>query len=152
MRLLPRWKHIHDIDQPDDVYLSRLMLARTPWFGLYLHVIRRPDWAQCQHDHPWAFLTIILRGGYEEHIGTSTFIRRPGYVGYRPRGFEHRIVRLLNGNAVTLVVRGRNHEKWGFRTLLGWVHWEKYRDMALAQRVLWCDDSKPPEYTGTGRA
>ena len=135
-----RWKHIPDIDNPTDVYLSRLMLVRLPWVGVYLHVIRRPDWAQCQHDHPWAFVTCILRGGYEEEVGGQCFVRRPGYVGYRPRGFEHRITRLLGETAVTLVVRFKNHEEWGFRTALGKVDWRKYMSWPLALRVAWCDD------------
>lgn len=137
----PRWKQIEDIDRPGDVYLSRLMLVRTAWFGLYLHIIRRPDWAQCQHDHPWAFITVILKGGYEEQVGARSFVRRPGYIGYRPRSFEHRITRLLNGNAITLVFRFRNHEHWGFRTWGGKVSWQRYVSWAAPLRVLWCDDS-----------
>jgi hypothetical protein len=80
MRLF-RWKHIVDIDNPADVYLSRLMLLKTPWFGIYFHVIRRPDWAHCQHDHPWPFVTCILRGGYEEEVGGQLFVRRPDTSG-----------------------------------------------------------------------
>ena len=140
-RLVPRWKQIADIDT-GDVYLSRLMLVRLPWIGVYVHVIRRQDWAQCQHDHPWSFLTFILRGGYEEQVGDRTFIRRPGYIGYRPRSFEHRITRLLSGPAVTLVIRFRNHESWGFRTNLGKVEWRRYLAWPLATRVAWCDDQE----------
>lgn len=138
-----RWKHIHDIDNPSDIYLSRLVLVWTPWFGLYLHIIRRPDWAHCQHDHPWAFTTLILRGGYEEEIGKVVAIRKPGYIGYRPRRFEHRITRLLKGPAVTLVLRGRNHESWGFRGADGMhIGWQKYLGAPLRLRVLWCDEAQ----------
>lgn len=141
--MIPRWKHIEDIDRPGDVYLSRLMLLKAPWLGVYLHVIRRPDWAHCQHDHPWAFATLILRGGYEEMVGEQLHVRPPGYFGYRPRGFEHRITRLLDGNAVTLVVRLRNHEEWGFRTASGGrIPWRKYLASSTALRVFWCDDRK----------
>lgn len=136
----PRWKLIHDLDHPEDVYISRLMLVKTPLFGVYLHVIRRADFARCQHDHPWSFVTIILRGGYEEEVGEQLFIRRPGFIGYRPRSFEHRITRLLNGPAVTLVFRGRDHESWGFRTLHGKVNWQRYLSWSGRLRVLWCDD------------
>src|SRR4051812_18410184 len=109
MRLIPQWKHIEDIDRPGDVYLSRLMLIRTPLFGLYLHIIRRPDWSKCQHDHPWSFITLILRGGYEERLsGTRPSFASRATSGRRPRTFEHAITRLLNGPAVTLVLRGRN--------------------------------------------
>lgn len=141
-RLLPQWKHIADIDRPEEIYLSRLMLIRTPLFGLYLHIIRRPDWAHCQHDHPWSFTTLILRGGYEEEVGDQTFVRRPGYVGHRPRTFEHRIVRLLNGPALTLVFRGPNHESWGFRLRVTGekIAWQRYTALSQRLRVLWCDD------------
>lgn len=136
-----KWKQIVDIDQPDSVYLSRLMLIRLPWLGVYFHIIRRTDWSHCQHDHPWAFVTLILRGGYEEQVGEDVFVRRPGYIGYRPRNFEHRITRLLKGNAWSLVIRFRNHESWGFRTVNGdKVPWGAYVNWPKATRVLWCND------------
>jgi hypothetical protein len=138
---LPQWKHIVDIDQTESVYLSRLMLARTRLFGVYLHVIRRPDWSTCQHDHPWSFATLILWGGYEERVGDRTYVRRPGYFGYRPRRFEHRITRLLRGKAITIVFRGPNHEEWGFRTAAGKVSWREYMTWTTSLRVLWCDDA-----------
>jgi len=136
-----RWKHIHDLDHPESVYLSRLMLVKLPWVGVYLHIIRRADYARCQHDHPWPFVTFILRGGYEEQVGEKLFVRRPGYVGFRPRSFEHRITRLLSDVAVTLVVRGPDHIAWGFRTNNGErLLWEQYIKLPAKLRVLWCDD------------
>lgn len=139
--LMPRWKHIEDLDRPGETYLSRLMLVKRSWIGVYLHIIRRDDWTRCQHDHPWAFSTLILRGGYEEQVGDHVFVRRPGYFGYRPRSFEHRITRLLDGDAVTLVVRFRNYDSWGFRTITGKMDWRRYLALPGAQRVAWCDDS-----------
>ena len=108
---------------------------------MYLHIIRRADWAHCQHDHPWAFTTIILRGGYEEQVGDELFVRKPGYIGYRPRTFEHRITRLLSDTAVTLVLRGPNHDSWGFRTAIGKVDWQRYVSWPTDRRVLWCDET-----------
>lgn len=143
MKFWPTWKQIHDIDHPSDIYLSRLMLVKTSWLGVYLHTIRRPDWARCQHDHPWAFVTCILRGGYVEEVGGQTFTRKPGYIGYRPRSFEHRITELLNGPALTLVVRFRNHDSWGFRLPTGVkMSWERYVKVPGYLRVLWCSDGE----------
>ena len=135
-----RWRHIEDIDHPGDVYLSRLMLVQTRWFGIYFHIIRRPDWSRCEHDHPWSFVTLILRGGYVEKIGGKLFTRRPGYVGYRSRAFEHSVVKLLNGNSWSLVFRGPNHESWGFRTPEGKTPWQRYISLPNALRVLWCSE------------
>lgn len=137
---LPFWKHIVDLDSPTDLYLSRLMLIKTRWFGLYFHIIRRPDYARCEHDHPWPFITLILRGGYEEEVSGKRFTRRVGYVGYRARNFEHRITKLLGATAWTLVLRGPDHVSWGFRTVLGKVPWQQYVSWDGARRVLWCGD------------
>lgn len=136
------WFHIRDVDKPESVYLSRLRIVKTRLFGIYLHVIRRPDYAACQHDHPWPFVTVILRGGYVERVGDREFTRRPGYVGYRPSDFAHTITKLPNGNAVTLVFRGRDSDHWGFRTALGWMDWRKFNNAGPANRVLWCEDPK----------
>ncbi|MDB4876413.1 MAG: hypothetical protein JWM41_2859 [Gemmatimonadetes bacterium] len=139
-----RWKHIQDLDEPSDTYLSRLMLFKTRWLGVYFHIIRRPDYARCEHDHPWAFVTLILRGGYEEEVEGKKFMRRPGYVGYRPRSFEHRITQLPKGTAWSLVIRGPDHVEWGFRTLRGRVSWQEYVSWPGIKRVLWCDDRSRP--------
>lgn len=139
---LPFWKHIADLDSPGDVYLSRLMLLKTRLLGVYFHIIRRPDYARCEHDHPWAFVTIILRGGYEEEVEGVLHKRRVGYIGYRPRSFEHRITSLPKGTAWSLVIRGPDHFDWGFRTALGKVSWQSYVMWSSAKRVLWCDDKE----------
>src|SRR5436309_679857 len=55
-------------------YLRRLLLFKTPWFGIYLHEFLGPDDA-CTHDHPWPFLSLILWGGYWEFVRNPSFPR-----------------------------------------------------------------------------
>lgn len=141
-----RWpwkKVIWDLDAPGDVYLTRYFLCKLPWLGVYVHHIQRPDYARCEHDHPWAFLTVILRGGYTEEVGGVAHRRRPGYVGYRPRHFEHRITALHGRATWSLVIRGPDHFEWGFRLADGQrVLWSTYVKMSGAARILWCRDAK----------
>ncbi len=137
-----RWKQIVDLDSPSDIYLSRFIILKTRWFGLYVHIIRRPDYARCQHDHPWPFLTLILRGGYTEQVGERFFRRRPGYIGYRSRSFEHRITELPSGTALTLVLRGPDHVEWNFRTAFGKVPWQRYVSLDGVKRILWCEERR----------
>lgn len=40
-------------------------------FGAYLHHIDRPDPGFDLHDHPWPFVSIILRGGYTEEYADT---------------------------------------------------------------------------------
>src|SRR5688500_6187293 len=40
-------------------------------FGVYVHRILAPDPGLDLHDHPWPFVTLILRGGYVEEVADA---------------------------------------------------------------------------------
>ena len=66
-----RWAFLHRVDIPDmqdpnATYLTRWRLVECPWFGVYLHAIRIDDSDRHLHNHPWAFCSLVLRGGYVE--------------------------------------------------------------------------------------
>ena len=69
-RTLDRWAFLSglDIGAGGDPYLDRLRIIQTPWFGLYLHHIHRPDREPDPHDHPWWFASLVLTGWYEEEL------------------------------------------------------------------------------------
>jgi hypothetical protein len=50
----------------DTGYITRLHLIKTPWFAVCLHWLNHPDPEPYLHDHPVTFLSVILRGWYEE--------------------------------------------------------------------------------------
>lgn len=62
-----RFVRREDIKRADgQVYLTRWRTGHT-WFGTFmLHKIILTD-SDCLHDHPWHFVSIILKGGYIEH-------------------------------------------------------------------------------------
>ena len=83
-----------------------------PSFGLYVHWFQTSD-DDCLHDHPWPFLTIILRGGYWEGTPgpgrdrvTVSRWHGPGSVHVRPARWLHRIAIDPARKPVTLVRRG----------------------------------------------
>lgn len=129
-----QWFDIPDGTDPTVVYLRRLRILATPWFGIYLHWIYLPDTDRHPHDHPWAFASLILRGGYTEQIFTTRPVfsdldiwrRRARRSLHRMSlGRAHRIVQLDPGT-VTLVVHGRRRRTWGFWTGEGFVPWQEY--------------------------
>ena len=77
---------------PGDPYLARRRIIQTPWFGIYVHQIYREDQDRDPHDHPWAFLTLILWRGYTERYWpdkhslamSSTRVRGPGSLRFIP--------------------------------------------------------------------
>lgn len=130
------------IGPPDDEYLVRLRVVSTPWLGVYLHRIIRPDAERHVHDHPWPFASLVLRGGYTEVIvrgtartvagvlGGGTIVQgtrrwRRGSFHRMPLDMAHRIVH-VEPRTVTLVLVGRKVRDWGFWTDDGWVRWDEY--------------------------
>lgn len=39
----------------------------SSWFSIKVHNILMSD-EECLHNHPWAFISIILKQGYREHV------------------------------------------------------------------------------------
>ena len=53
-------------DDPAGPLLVRWILFRAPFLGCYLHKLNRSDHDRALHDHPWNFITVVLRRGYTE--------------------------------------------------------------------------------------
>lgn len=57
------------IGDPDAPYLRRWwVIPRNKYFNIYLHNILRSDDDRALHDHPWWNLSVVLKGGYFEHM------------------------------------------------------------------------------------
>lgn len=156
-----RWAFMNKFEVPDydgeGNYLTRWRVIQTPWAALYLHRFDGPDPRPTLHDHPWNFVSVMLRGGYvERRLDTVTM-----------QVNEHRVVRLVNvmrthdAHAITRLLRtpswsllfvGRRVRTWGYLeppliSNLGelepwrWTEFSKHRhayefDRAMARRRL----------------
>lgn len=140
----------------DELYMQRLLAEFGPRRrSLRLHVIHREDTDNCLHDHPWAFWSVVLWGGYTEEIPAPdstpeeaaagyprrvTLTVRPGTFRKMPFGYRHRITRLLKRVSVTLAYAGPiQAEEWGFYTTTGKLTWHDFVFNERPQRVFWCD-------------
>ena len=111
-------------------------------FNVTLHHIVRSD-DPIMHDHPWDFTTIILKGGYWEHVCKwnkeyTDFVdictwRGPGSVIRRSAKSFHWLELDNEKPATTLFFMGKQQRKWGFlldkvEGTLHWVESEDYLD------------------------
>lgn len=125
-----RWTYIYLPDGPrfeerlENLYLRRLHLVKTPRFAVMLHWILLPDYQRHLHDHPVAFLSIVLRGGYDE--ARPRRVRRIRWFNLMRATDCHRIYSVRPGT-LTLVFAGPKVREWGFHTEDGWVGWRDYR-------------------------
>ena len=98
-----------------------------------VHEILRSDLGRDPHDHPWSYITVILRGGYEEHRYAAdgswlgAYWCGPGTVLFRPAKSLHKLVVPTGQVCTTLFVTRRYEQKWGFLTPDGKVPHDQYR-------------------------
>lgn len=86
------------------------------------------------HDHPWAFKSLILSGGYREEIydldGTCRIeLRSQGDFFYVPSRRIHRIVELPTGTCETMILPdGGVYRKPGFYQFRDGVAFHRFWD------------------------
>lgn len=135
-------------------YMDRFWLFRIgpqsgeyPWLGARVHHILSSDDDRAMHDHPWPFLSIILRGGYAEMRLASDFPRErnwytnlgdeavlvtgrayaAGDVLFRRSSTWHLLQLSPGQEAVTLFVTFPRLQNWGFlwrRRKVAWTEFE----------------------------
>jgi len=116
-----------------DPYLKRwYVIPRNPIFNIYLHQIVRPDDDRALHDHPWANVSLILRGSYFEvfeqgvpgRTPDKARERRAGSLTFRWPTSAHRLV--VRSPCWSLFITGPRVRQWGFHCPTGWVHWKDF--------------------------
>lgn len=110
------------------------ILPRNPVINVYLHKFMRSDDDRALHDHPWWFVSLMLKGEYTEVTDTGSKSRTAGSFAFRPAEWRHRVALLVDLDAArdvltdtsnlppylpelpcwTLIVTGRRSRGWGF--------------------------------------
>lgn len=130
-------------DGDDQVFLDRWGFGVRRLGTIYLHRMEAPDPGVDLHDHPWSFVTIVLKGGYVEQRESirdddTPKIKFEHRRPLRPRLMRldecHTIARLLGKVSWSLVITGPVRRSWGFYTPDGWMHHNAYEDSPHGQR------------------
>lgn len=124
----------------DQIYLDRTIIIRCMFGSIMFHKIYLTD-ADCMHDHPWSFRTLILKGGYWEQTpcnytqdGQKEKWYGAGSFLYRPADWIHRLRVKEDGKATwTLVFTSTKKRSWGFWTPRGWLPWRKYTNVGKCE-------------------
>jgi len=124
------------LGRPECPYLRRWALI-LGLFSVRVHHFYRSDDERAFHDHPWWFVTLVLKGGYTDvsscpvchghgvyeqwcdHCGGTGQVLDHlgrGQVRFRPALHQH-TVRTDPGGVWTVILTGPNVRTWGF-----WEH------------------------------
>lgn len=116
-------------------------IRRNAFFNIYFHIVQRSDEDRALHDHPWMNFSIVLDGGYYEHLILPGGVHQktwygPGSVRFRRSGnFAHRLElrRFADGGMIggestrtelpvrTIFITGPVLRRWGFHHPKQWV-------------------------------
>lgn len=143
MNKLGRYRLIPDRKTGQD-YMHRyyLFLKDRKWFpfNVVLHKVVKSD-DPIFHDHPWPYMTVVLKGGYYEHTPLfndkgqkfAEFCRwrGPGSVIIRKANEYHWLELDDNRPTTTLFFMGPQQRDWGFlinktKTKQQWIQHEHY--------------------------
>lgn len=133
------WDTFKIINQ-GSLYMTRLSIVDTPWFGIFRHDMARPDKHPIPHDHPWTLWSFVTRGGYTE-------MRRNPLTGLMERHnvrrwrFNH--VPLTSAHYLEAVIPGTRSYAVVGPTRRKWGYWEA-RTMGTGRWPHTCPEC-PPE-------
>jgi hypothetical protein len=82
-------------------------------YSIRVHHWIRSDDKRFFHDHPWNFLTIVLRGSYTDVSPSGSQLCKSVRGYYRKAEHKH-YVTVPKGGAWTFMFCGRPKRKWGF--------------------------------------
>jgi len=158
MEKLGRYRLIPDRRTGAD-YMHRyyLLCKNRSWFpfNVTLHKIVRSD-DPIFHDHPWPYITVILKGGYYEHLplydeegkmcGEYACWRGPGSIIKRSAKEMHWLELDAGKPATTLFLMGKQQREWGFLVTKNvrkpkWINykiylenWQKYHNKYIVNK------------------
>ena len=127
----------------DNPYMLRwYVIPRNRRLNIYVHKFMRSDDDRALHDHPWWFVSLLLRGSYAEVTERNVKIRHTGSIAFRPAEWRHRVA-LLTAPTVqtkpwaimhhpvpcwTLIITGPKSRLWGFwcrkERFVPWNEWD----------------------------
>lgn len=107
------------------------ILPRNKVLNIYLHKFQKDDDDRALHDHPWWFISIMVKGSYRESVGRNQIIDRsaPSIV-FRRATHRHRVILPVRGSEKkpcwTILITGSVQRTWGFWCPRGFVKWSDF--------------------------
>lgn len=137
-----RTPYFHLLHDDGSLYMERYWLFRSRWLSARIHHLCTPDYDRHLHDHPWTFLSVVLRGGYVELRPADIEPQfyddgiEPAVVGARKAGSvairfatDRHLIQHVEPDTWTLFITLSKVQWWGFHTPRGKVHWRDYESV-----------------------
>ena len=112
-----------------DVHFKRWQILKTPFGSIWLHAIHKADTDKHLHNHPWDFISVVLRGSYYEQTPLGNKRQHPGKINIRSGEGYHKILEVESEVVYTLFFATKPKRQWGYRVAGKFIDHLTYRDM-----------------------
>ncbi len=113
------------------------VIPQNRFFKIFIHKFLRDDDDRAPHDHPWWFLSLMLKGMYLDLTPNYASgwlegrLRRAGSIEFHRADYQHRVELRSNPDGTkrpcwTLVITGPKSRQWGFYCPNGYVPASKF--------------------------
>lgn len=110
--LSPRTIFVHEhLGKIECPYLERWVL-NLGLFSIRLHHWLASDDQRHFHDHPWWYVSLVLRGSYVDKHANGETMRRTGSVKFFRSTHRHSVI--IDRPCWTLLLTGSESRTWGF--------------------------------------
>lgn len=118
MKTLFKFKYKEPLGKSECPYAHRTYLI---FFGysIRIHKWYRSDDKRYMHNHPWWFITFVIKGSYKDvslglfkDIYQNDYLKR-FHIRYRKPNHTH-YVEIPKGGCTTILITGRKNKQWGF--------------------------------------
>lgn len=147
-----RTPYFHLVHADGSMYMERYWLVKNFFgFSARVHGIHTPDMDRAMHDHPWSFISIVMRGAYIETTpnrqNTIDFhavgaigatepqqerFRGTGSIAFHGFWHRHRVTLVTEWDYLpvwTLFITFPKRQSWGFFTPDGKIWWWVYESV-----------------------
>lgn len=118
------WRRVVRIPHPVRIHLNeKLGLPECPYVirwrvefplgSVRVHHWLSHDDPRAVHDHPWWFLTFVVKGWYADIGPEGKYYLKAPAIRFRPASHKHTVFPGPDG-AWTILITGRPLRKWGF--------------------------------------
>lgn len=108
---------------------------------VFVHKFLRSDYDRALHNHPWWFVSVLIKGEYFEHTETGVIHRKAPSIVYRPITHRHRVelvkdrvpfvhdIHLYRERPCwTLFITGPERQQWGFFCPEGFIDRDQFHE------------------------
>lgn len=134
--------------------MRRFFVRKSREGNVYLHHFIRQDNSESAHDHPWHFVSLMLKGSYLETVfdhGMVTSRRRysaPCFL-FRNRNTIHKLTEIAP-DTWTFVLTSKWLGRWGYWDAAGkWTYHKDVHTQRVEQEKLWAAAKKASVVRGS---